>query len=112
MKPRRGVEGALPHEVAGPTLMLLLSEYYFRQHHQKCMNMMYYIYSRFCRELACHLRCHPFSMSSNSFVLPHLPTGQSILNLQSLSISLLNISPQGVLAFPFLLDRKAVRSNL
>ena len=55
---------------------------------------MYYIYFRFCQELACHLRCHPFCMSSNSFVLPHLPMGQSIVNLQSLSISLLNISPQ------------------
>ena len=39
MEPRRGEEGALPHKVAGPTLMLLL-----RQHNQKCMNMMYLIY--------------------------------------------------------------------
>ena len=39
-EPRRGEEGALPHKVAGPTLMLLLSKYHFRQQHQKCMNMM------------------------------------------------------------------------
>ena len=94
MEPRRGEEGALPHKVAGPTLMLLL-----RQHNQKCMNMMYLIYFGFFESLACQPFCVATRLSavasvgstspkilipivsSNFFVLPHRPSGQSITKL-------------------------------